>query len=128
MSKTTWDPSTFGPLTSDQRKFIVQHEKLHLEYAARRGKISPEARANFEKQLDAFLMGEKSEPAEYEVKPRTVLVTGWQDLFRNSIVASHQERAKPTVLLVHPDESGRFGKAEMQKGLAEIAAVLEEKK
>lgn len=45
------------PLTPAQRRFVVEHERLHLEYARLRGTISPERAEETERALRAFELG-----------------------------------------------------------------------
>jgi len=65
MARFTWDPTKVGALTPEQRKHICAHERMHLLYAQKNGRVSAEDAARISAQIDALERGEDSpEPHE----------------------------------------------------------------
>jgi len=56
-----WDPEKkIGELSAEQRRWLLEHERLHLEFARSRGRMTPAQVRAAEADLAAFELGEEA--------------------------------------------------------------------
>ena len=66
-----WDPRFNAELTAEKRKFLAEHERMHLLYANRRGQLTADQVKEAEEAIAAF---ERGDPPKEPIEGTAVFV------------------------------------------------------